>query len=1001
MNWLYRLPLRYSLPLLLLTFGLATSLLTYINARQYIVDNVSHEAASRMTATLNESQRALEHLWRTGEPEGVRDFIATFGAEHGQRITALVGPSGDIIASTSLGDIGKAASRVFPPVDTDRLDQVSMNGKSSVIVSSDKMSIDGYAQVCGPASTALRDHRCGFLYHNKSLIAQTETALALLRSQAIKTAAAILTATVLLLGLLHFMLTRRAQHLATSARAFEEGELQIRADLKGNDEFAKIGSAFDSMLNTVVENQADLRLRDQAMAESTNSIVIIDLIDSTGPIVYCNPAFEKITGYSRDEVIGRHWRLIRNDDRDQHETKMLSDAILNHHPYRATLRSYRKDGSLFWNDISVVPIAANDGAVTHCVCIQNDITERKQAEDRLIGFGNALEASINEIFMFDETSLRFVHVNQSARDNLGYSMDELVQLTPVDIKPEFTRQTFEAVVEPLRHDHKKIVDVRTIHQRKDGTTYPVEIHLQRSVFDSNPVFAAIVLDITERTQTEEALAQSRLFLESAPDASVIVNEAGQIEVANSRMTALSGYGPDELHGMPVEVLVPERFRAGHHAHREDFSADPKVRGMGSDLELFIVTKDGREVPIEVSLSPIKTSDGTLVSAAIRDVTRRIAVEHELQDAKDTAERATATKSRFLAAASHDLRQPLQSIGLYISVLNRLIEEPKMQEISGKIRQSLDVMGELLDALLDISKLDSGAIEPSKKDFPIQNLLDQLMADSQPQALNKGLELRCTGCPNIVYSDPVLLGRIVENFITNALRYTQVGYIEIACETRQAMLRIEVRDSGIGMPQEALETIFEEYYQLDNSIRDRRKGLGLGLSIVKHIARLLDHRLDVSSVPGEGSTFAVEVPLGKPVEEKLEATIDVPVSQRGDRQPVVLFVDDDPAIVDATVMLLDSAGVLVYSALDGEQALAHIADGVRPDIVVSDYRLPGFTGVEVIRRVRAATTDDLPTVLMTGDTAAKEIEQANLSHCTVLHKPVDTDRLIALIEGAMR
>jgi PAS domain S-box-containing protein len=504
-----------------------------------------------------------------------------------------------------------------------------------------------------------------------------------------------------------------------------------------------------------------------------------------------------------------------------------------------------------------------------------------------------------------------------------------------------------------------------------------------------------------KNQTEAALAQSRVFLEWAPDPSVVVNAAGEIEVANSLLTTLSGYTPDELRGMSVEVLVPKRFKAKHIAHREAFNADPKVRGMGADLELFLLTKAGQEIPIEVSLNPIQISAGTLIFAAIRDVTRRIAAEHELQLAKEIAEKATATKSRFLAAASHDLRQPLQSIGLYMSVLTRLIEEPKILEISGKIRTSLDVMGDLVNALLDISKLDSGLVTPTKQDFPIQNVLDQLLADNEPTARQKGLELVCTASPSVVHTDPALLSRIVENFITNALRYTEAGQVEIRCTPHGEMLHIEVKDTGAGIPEESLETIFEEYYQLDNTARDRSKGLGLGLSIVKHIAKLLDHRVEVSSIPGEGSTFAVQVPLGKPIAAALESPTAVTTPTRSDRQPVVLFVDDDPAIVDATVMLLDLAGVLVYSALDGEAALAHINNGVRPDIVISDYRLPGFTGVEVIRRVRAATTDDLPTVLMTGDTSAKEIESANLTHCTVLHKPVNTDQLISIIEGAMR
>ncbi len=608
-----------------------------------------------------------------------------------------------------------------------------------------------------------------------------------------------------------------------------------------------------------------------------------------------------------------------------------------------------------------------------------------------------IEKSLNEIYLFDESSLRFVYVNQSARNNLGYTIDELRALTPIDINPEFTLETFEKELEALRSNKKVKIDFTTVHKRKDGSTYPVEVHLQRSEFGSIPVFAAIILDITMRTQTEEALALSRLFLESAPDPSVIVNGEGIIEVANLRMTSLFGYMLDELRGMPIERLIPERYREGHFAHRLAFNANPRGRDMGADLELFALRKDGREVPIEVSLSPIQTGDGMLVAAAIRDITAKKAAAEALKDAKEVAESATQTKSRFLAAASHDLRQPLHSIGLYLSVLNRKLDNPENQAISDKIRDSLDVMGELLDALLDISKLDSGSLIPSRKDFSTETLFNHLVANNEPHAREKGLKFHCNGELCVLHSDQALLQRIVENFVSNAIRYTDSGSVEVHCKRIDDHARIEVRDSGAGIPEDALETIFEEYFQLDNPVRDRRKGLGLGLSIVKHIARLLDHRLEVSSVSGEGSTFAVYVPLGQPIEQALETPAPVKAPKQIGRKPVVLFVDDDPAIVDATTMLLEVSGFEVYSALNGDEALTHVDNGIRPDIVVSDYRLPGYNGIEVVRRIRQATVENLPTVLMTGDTSAQEIEGANLTHCTVLHKPANTDQLVALIE----
>jgi len=224
-----------------------------------------------------------------------------------------------------------------------------------------------------------------------------------------------------------------------------------------------------------------------------------------------------------------------------------------------------------------------------------------------------------------------------------------------------------------------------------------------------------------------------------------------------------------------------------------------------------------------------------------------------------ANQANLGKSRFLTAASHDLRQPLQSTGLYLSVLLSELEDPAKREIGDKMRQSLHVMGELLDALLDISTLDSGSVIPEIETFPVQNLLDRVASAVGPQAEEKGLSLHIEPSPLYVKSDLVLLQRIVENFVTNAVRYTEAGETRVVCQKDGDNVRIDVSDTGMGIPEEALATVFEEYFQLDNQHRDRRKGLGLGLSIVKHIARLLDHQVDVRSIVGEGSVFSVSLP----------------------------------------------------------------------------------------------------------------------------------------------
>ena len=593
-----------------------------------------------------------------------------------------------------------------------------------------------------------------------------------------------------------------------------------------------------------------------------NGIIITDASMADNPITYCNKGFEKLSGYSREEIIGKNCRFLQGDETDPVELEKLRNAVANHQECTIRLKNFRKDGTPFWNELLVSPVRNNEGSVTHFFGIQQDISAQREAEERILGFSNILEDSLNEIYIFDAVTLKFIQVNKGARKNLGYSMTELLTMTSVDIKPEHTESSFQEIIKPLTTGEKQKIVFNTFHRRKDGSDYLVEVHLQKMQFQDQPVLVAIILDITERTQNQLELAQAHAFLDSAPDATVVVDESGNIRVSNQQMTELLGYSQEELLGMNVDAFLPDRYRDGHSAHRADFANNPKRRGMGADMDLSAMTKDGREIPIEVSLSPIKTADGALVTAAIRDISARKAFEEELRIAKQEAEDATVAKTRFLATASHDLRQPLQAIRLYLSALTSKLEEPKAFQLSEKMNLSLDTMGELLDALLDISTLESGSVTADKRDVKLSEVLDRIIADNSQQAKKKGLQFECEGLDCIVYTDPILLQRIIDNFITNAIRYTKKGKISLKGQLSKDTVCITVSDTGVGIQEHNLGGIFDEFVQLDNAVRSSSKGLGLGLSIVKHIARILEHPTKVTSVIGEGSSFSVEIPLSK-------------------------------------------------------------------------------------------------------------------------------------------
>jgi len=739
----------------------------------------------------------------------------------------------------------------------------------------------------------------------------------------------------------------------------------------------------------------------RAIEESlSNGILIIDINQADNPITYCNRGFEKLSGYSREEIIGKNCRFLQGEDTDPVELEKLRKTIDDHQECKVTLKNYRKDGTSFWNELSISPVRNTEGRVTHLFGIQQDITLQIEAEERLLGFSSILEDSPNEIYIFDEASLNFIYVNKGARQNLGYEMDELSTMTTVDVQPAYTEEGFLKTIKPLASGEQKSIKFQTVHRRKDITDYLVEVHVQKMQYRGQSVFFSIARDITESTKNRLDLVQANAFLDSAPDATVVVDKSGNIQVSNKQMVELLGYSRNELKDMNVDELVPDRFRGGHAAHRKSFTSNPKVRGMGIGLDLSALTKDGREIPIEISLSPIKNADGNLVAAAIRDISARKAVEKELQLAKQAAEEATLAKSQFLAAASHDLRQPLQALRLYLSALTSKLDQPKQIQLSEKMNLSLDSMSELLDALLDISTLESGTVEPSKSEVSLTEFLEKIESLDAQSITDKGLKFVCSTIDCFIFTDPALLKRIIENYITNALRYTETGTISIDCQLHGEHVRVAVSDTGQGIPETELEAIFNDFYQLDNAVRNRSKGLGLGLSIVKNIARILDHQTHVTSTLGKGSTFSVDVPLAKSqvlLKHEDQSKKDDPRdSSTLNEELTFLVVDDDPTIVDAMEEVLSMLDINVVTAGHAAEALAHIQEGLEPDFVLTDYRMPEINGVELVIKIRTALNKEVPVVIMTGDTSAEKITAANLDNCTVLHKPVNIEKLMSLI-----
>ena len=512
---------------------------------------------------------------------------------------------------------------------------------------------------------------------------------------------------------------------------------------------------------------------------------------------------------------------------------------------------------------------------------------------------------------------------------------------------------------------------------------------------------------------------ARSVLDAAPDAMIIVDEAGTVCFANRQVSSLFGYSRDQVIGMDIEQLMPERFRRRHVAHRQEYEQALRSRAMGEGLALFGRRVDGSEFPVEISLSPIRTPEQLLIAAAIRDVSDRKRVEKELRvaresserarqaadhlraiadEARESADRANQAKSRFLATASHDLRQPLQTLALLNGILRRVVGEPSALEALAQQEQAIGAMTRLLSALLDISKLESGAIKPELADFTIGTLFEGLRREFASIAASKNLELQVSSGGECLHSDPALVEQIMKNLVSNAIKYTRAGgRVVIGSRREDDSVRLEVRDTGIGIAADQIAYIYDEFYQVGVPASSSREGYGLGLSIVQGLVKLLNLHLEATSEVGKGSVFSLIVPLGQSLRATAQpAAAAARASPAG--RPRVLLVEDDAGVRDATRMLLSVEGYRVSAVASLQEALRSAREQGAPDLLITDYHLSGGElGTQVIAALRADVSTEVRAVLVTGDTSTVVKHMPNDPRLRIASKPIDAEQLLSVLK----
>ena len=490
------------------------------------------------------------------------------------------------------------------------------------------------------------------------------------------------------------------------------------------------------------------------------------------------------------------------------------------------------------------------------------------------------------------------------------------------------------------------------------------------------------------------------FLESVPDAIVIVNHLGNIHAVNGQVETLFGYERNEIVGKKIEVLIPSRFRTKHLHHREGYAENPKLRKMGEGMDLFAQHKNGQEFPVEISLSKINSNENLLVCATIHDITEQKKIQRELIDAKIKAENAAKSKQQFLANMSHEIRTPLNAIIGFTKVILKTDLTPKQTEYLTAIKMSGDTLVVLINDILDLAKVDAGKMVFEAVPFRLSLSISSMLHLFEPKIEEKNLKLIVKydeNIPEILVGDPIRLHQIILNLVSNAVKFTNEGAITVKIrrlieDEKSITLELSVTDTGIGIDPDKTTKIFENFQQANTETSRIYGGTGLGLAIVKQLVEAQGGSIQIESELGKGSTFSVVLHFKKTegtiiLENEMTELVDADI-----KNSRVLVVEDVELNQLLMRTLLDDFGFECDIADNGKMAIEKLNIATY-DIVLMDLQMPIMTGFEATDYIRNTMKSSIPIIALTADVTATDIEKCKaVGMNDYVAKPIDEQKL---------
>ncbi|NUP90298.1 MAG: PAS domain-containing protein [Candidatus Sumerlaeia bacterium] len=817
------------------------------------------------------------------------------------------------------------------------------------------------------------------------------------------------------------LLVRRVAAIGETVRRLgREGTLPERLRAEGVDELGELEREINRMLDRIEQGEAALRASEAEarklalVASHTDNLVIIT--DAQGRVEWVNDGFTRVTGYTLEEMRGRRpGHVLQGPETDQATVARMRECIARGEGCHAEIVNYAKSGRKYWLETEVTPLRDGEGRVTNFIAIQSEISERKAAEEELHRSQAFLQAVIEHIpfavFVKDARDLSYVMINSAAEQQMGLSAERVIGHRDAEFWPE--------CAEELNAVDREVLRTRQMHENPEehmDTPQTGERWFsvrKIPILDSQgkPVYLlGIKEDITGRKAAEEELSRSRAFLRAVIEhipVAVFVKDARDLSfvMVNSSAERLFGYRAEQLIGHCDREFWPEQAEFFNRVDREVLEG----RMLREIPEERITTPHAGEVWLTTKKIPIlDTQDRPVYLLGItEDITVRKQAEEQMRRAKEAAEAANRAKSEFLANMSHEIRTPMNGI---IGMTELLLDSqlaPDQREFASTVKQCAESLLDLINDILDFSKIEAGKLAIEKIDFDLVTAVESVTDVLAQRCHDRGLELTChidPAVPAALRGDPGRLRQVLLNLLGNAIKFTHEG--EVGLDVRLAdgggdgvMLRFAVRDTGIGIPADRVDAIFDQFTQADASTTRRYGGTGLGLAISKQLAEAMGGEMGVESRVGEGSTFWFTVRC-----ERQRTPAPRPsLADGGIRGSRVLVVDDNATNRTILATLLESWGVRHTEVESGAQALevlraaAEAGDAYRFALV--DYQMPGMDGEELGRAVSGdARTASTRLIMLTsvgrrGDAArmaaagfsaylTKPIKQSQLFDCLV-------------------